>query len=170
MYDIIQRMLTPGVLFAWTIILCDLSEILSGCKGQRTGFGNSAQVSFSIATVSPNLRPYDVYSPQYRTVYLPLILAIFYGYEVFTRGNTLWAIREAVWGSTLIPWMVLVGMCLMALGWYVYGRVTQGKWNLGITRILRIDVVSGCSPILEAHDGNSGNRFQRAGKWLLDKI
>jgi hypothetical protein len=75
-----------------------------------------------------------------------------------------------MWGTTVIPWMVLAAMCLMTLGWYVYGRVTQGNWNLGIPRILRIDVVNGRAPILEIRDKNSGNWFQRAVKWLLDKI
>lgn len=96
------------------------------------------------------------------------MIAIFYGYQAFTRGNAHWSMWGD-WGPTIIPWMVLATICLMALGWYGYGRVRHGEWNWKVVRIQIMDLVNGRAPILPDQD-KKGNRFQRAGKWILDEI
>lgn len=66
--------------------------------------------------------------------------------------------------------MVLATTALLTLGWYGYGRVVHGEWNWEIPSILKIDLVSGRSPIIEIREERKGSWVQRAGKRILEEI
>jgi hypothetical protein len=75
-----------------------------------------------------------------------------------------------MWGPTIGPWMVLASIALLTLGWYGHGRVVNREWNWRIPGILKIDLVSGRSPILEIREERKGNWVQRVVKRILEEI
>src|SRR5437667_12689055 len=79
---------------------------------------------------------------------IELTVVFFQGYQVFTRGDSTWAEGNATWGTTLVPWMMIIGLSLLTLGWYAYQRREQGGWGWQIPSLRAVDITSGATPLV----------------------
>jgi len=93
-----------------------------------------------------------------------LTTAIFQGYQVFTRGNSVWSIEVVSWGSTVAPWVMIGVLSFVTLGWYVYDYAARKEWSWGIPPLSRIDLYNGAAPQLDKRKKPKGCR------WVLENI
>ena len=94
---------------------------------------------------------------------------MFYGYQVFTRHNQVWANLSSSWGFTVAPWTALAALPLVFLGWLVYGFIRHREWSLKVTPTATVDLSSGIAPEL-ARDSKKRTRLARWTNWILDSI
>jgi amino acid permease len=168
MYDIIQRMLAPAVLFSWAVIFATYLRFYHSIRLQHH---LAAIPTKARSPLQPYLAIYGfgmsvlLSTPPITDHCLLLMLVIFYGYEVFIRDS-----NNENWGESIASWVVLASIALGTLGWYVYERVFGGKWDWRVPRGAKIDLVSGRAPILEVREQVKGGLLKRAGKRILEPI
>jgi len=94
---------------------------------------------------------------------------MFYGYQVFTRHNHVWATVTSFWGFTVAPWTALGVLPLLFLGWLGYGFIRHKEWSLKTRPIAMVDLNSGIAPEV-AGDPQRRSMVSRWTNWILDSI
>jgi hypothetical protein len=97
-------------------------------------------------------------------------VVIFQGYQVFTRSKSWWTGREASWKATLVPWMTIVVMCLLSIGWYIHNRIRTSRWSWEIPIARKVDLNNGAAPEVTEETFVRKSRISKVVSWVLNNI
>jgi len=96
---------------------------------------------------------------------LTLILVIFQGYKVYTRGNSYWNEAGHSWGFELAPYTVIAGFFVAFAGAYL----VWGERMFRIPGLPRIDLASGRARVLAIPD-TVMPKWKLLVDWILNAI
>ena len=103
---------------------------------------------------------------------LPLALSstivLFQGYQVLVRGTSAWSAQKI---GSVVPWFVMVLICMLCIGWFLHNWRTWKTPTWRVTRLPKIDLITGVAPTLSAKpEPTDKGRFWSAISWILDNI
>src|SRR5579862_5982450 len=99
------------------------------------------------------------------TLFTLLMLVLFQGYKVFTRGNDWWNQPGDSWGFQLAPFTVIAGFILIFIAVYTFG----GKHMFHVPGLQAVDLANGRAPVL-AESKETEPKWKAIVGWVLNAI